>query len=191
VDWYKYNINDIKKEEYDRFFALMEEKKRERISRFKNIDDKKRSVCAEMLVKRAISEKCGIKIDEIVIETEDGGKPFCRNAKLQFSISHSGDYAVCAVSEYPIGIDIQKIVPYNPKTAKRVCTAAEFCEIEKSTVKDAEFIKIWTKKEAVMKMCGAGIAGADIKNCLFGKDVITIQFSDYFVSICEEKNTDS
>ena len=186
VDWYKYNINDIKNEEYDTFFSLMSGKKRERILRFKNADDKKRSVCAEMLAKREIAKRYGIEPCKVIFDTLENGKPYCKNLDIEFSLSHSGEYAVCAVCERPIGIDIQKLVTYNEKTVKKVCSEEEIEIIEKSTDKSAEFIKFWTKKEAVMKMCGLGIAEVGIKTCLDGKKIETVRFSDYFVSICEK-----
>ena len=186
MEWYKCNINDIKTEEYETFFSLMNEEKRARISRFRNEDDKRRSICAEMLARREIAKRFGINICDIEIAAKEKGKPYCKNAEVELSLSHSGDYAVCAVGERPIGIDIQRIVPYNEKTAKKVCSALELEDIEKSGKKAEEFIKLWTKKEAVIKMKGEGFGAVDIKNCLAGKKIETVRFLDYFVSICEE-----
>lgn len=185
MEWYKFNINDLEEEEYKEFFELLNPKKRESIKRLKKTDDKKRSVCAEMLVKSVISKKCGINIEDIVIDTYENGKPFCKNVDVAFNISHSGEYAVCAFGEKAIGIDIQKIVPYNEKTAKKVCSREEFEAVEKSADKAAEFIKLWTKKEAALKMQG-DISFCDIKTCTKGKRIETFRFSDYFVSICEK-----
>jgi 4'-phosphopantetheinyl transferase len=186
VNWYKCNINEVKKEEYDTFFSLMSDKKKGRISRFKNDDDKKRSICAEMLAKREIAKRYGILPCNVILDAEENGKPYAKNLDIHFSLSHSGDYAVCALGEKPIGIDIQKIVPYNEKTAKKVCSQSELEIVEKSDDKSAEFIKLWTKKEAVMKMEGLGIGAVDIKNCLGGKKIETVRFLDYFISICEK-----
>lgn len=186
VDWYKCNINDIKKEEYDTFFSLASAEKRQRISRFKNADDKKRSICAEMLAKRGIAKRFGIEPCYVILDTLENGKPYCKNLSVYLSLSHSGEYAVCALGDRPIGIDIQKIVPHNEKTAKKVCSENELEIIEKSIDKSAEFIKIWTQKEAVMKMTGLGIGAVGIKSCLDGKKIETVRFSDYFISICEK-----
>lgn len=185
MKWYKLNINEMTKSEYDEFFNLMTEKKRERVERFKNAEDKKLCVCGEMLAKNAVSRESGIAAADLVFETEKSGKPFCKNADVEFSISHSGEYAVCAVSDRPVGIDIQKIVPYNEKTAERVCSGEEIVKIIKSQNKSKEFIKIWTQKEAVLKRDGKSIFDSDIKTCLNGKNVQTIEFSDYFVSVYE------
>lgn len=177
------SINDLQDAEYDAFFALLDSKKRARISRYKNINDRKSSVCAEMLAKRAIAEKFSVSPYDVKISAKESGQPFCENFDICLSLSHSGDYAVCAVSDAPVGIDVQKIVPYNPKTAKKVCSQAELDAIEKSADKAAEFIKLWTKKEAVLKMQGTGVVGS-MKDCLDGQKTETTRFSDYFVSIC-------
>ncbi|MBR4720559.1 MAG: 4'-phosphopantetheinyl transferase superfamily protein [Clostridia bacterium] len=185
MQWYKYNINDLTEGEYQKFFALLSEDKKEKTERLKNPDDKKRSVCGEILAKRAIAEILGKRAEDLIFETKKSGKPFCKNADVEFSISHSGDYSVCAVSDKPIGIDIQKIVPYNEKIAKRVCSEEELAIIETSGDKSREFIKIWTKKEAALKRDEKSIFSSDIKNCLIDKAVKTIEFQDYIVSICE------
>lgn len=185
VKLYKFNINDLTESEYENFFCLLSQEKREKIERLKDFDDKKRSVCGEMLAKCAIAELCGKKAEDLVFEVKKSGKPFCKNADIEFSISHSGDFAVCAVSDRPIGIDIQKIVPYNEKIAKRVCSDEELKTIKNSCDKAKEFIKIWTKKEAALKRDEKSIFSKDIKNCLLDKAVKTIEFSDYIVSICE------
>lgn len=183
MEWYKFNINNMTDAEFDAFFALMTEEKKTRVSRFKNADDKKRSVCAEMLAKRMIAEKFFVSPCDVRISAKEGGQPLCENFNIHLSLSHSGDYAVCAVSDAPIGIDIQKIVPYNPKTAERVCSPSELYAIENSKDKAAEFIKLWTKKEAVLKMRGTGVI-CSMKDCLDGQNVKTFHFSNYFVSIC-------
>ena len=161
LKWFKININDVTEKEYKEFLALLSDERKERIERFKSFNDKKRSVCGEALAKTEIAKICEKRADELIFETKKSGKPFCKNADIEFSISHSGDYSVCAVNNTPIGIDIQKIVPYNEKIARRVCSSNELEIIEKS------------------------IFSSEIKNCLENKTVKTIEFSDYIVSICE------
>lgn len=185
MKWYKFDINNMTESEYNKFFDLMSEEKKEKVKKLKKIEDKKMSVCGEMLAKRAIAELTGKSAEELVFGTKKSGKPFCKNADIQFSISHSGGYAVCAVSDVPIGIDIQTVSPYNAKTARKVCSAGEFKEIEISGDKAREFTKIWTKKEAVLKRDEKGIFSSHIKTCLLGETVETIEFKDFFVSIAE------
>lgn len=185
MKWYKFNVNDMSESEYNKFFDLMSEEKKGKVKRLKEIEDKKLSVCGEMLAKRAICDVTGKSSEEIVFERKKSGKPFCKNVDIEFSISHSGEYTVCALSNTPIGIDIQKVTPYNNKTAEKVCSAEEIERIDLSVDKAREFTKIWTKKEAVLKRDEKSIFSSDIKTCLLGETVKTIELEDYFVSIAE------
>ena len=106
------------------------------------------------------------------------------NRNIHFNISHSGEYVACAVSNKPVGIDIQRIEQYNPSVAEKVCNAQELLQISDSGNKSAEFIKLWTQKEAVLKMHGVGIANADIKNCLKNVNTQSKMIEDYWLSVC-------
>lgn len=88
------------------------------------------------------------------------GKPYLADyPDVHFNISHSGQYVVCIVSDRPVGIDIQEIVPYCPETAVSVCSQEEIVRLNSSAESEAEFARIWTKKEAFVKLTGDGIAG--------------------------------
>lgn len=79
------------------------------------------------------------------------------NLPICFSLSHCKDVVACAVSNHNIGIDVENIIPYNPDVARRVCTAAELEILEQSENKEADFIKLWTIKEAISKFDGRGL----------------------------------
>lgn len=83
------------------------------------------------------------------------GKPV--NDKFFFSISHSGEYAVCACAATPVGVDIQKIKKANIEIAKRFFSDDEFEYVKNGHNKDERFFEIWTKKEALVKAFGQGI----------------------------------
>jgi 4'-phosphopantetheinyl transferase len=74
-----------------------------------------------------------------------------------FSLSHSGDLAVLAVDVSPVGADTEPADrPWRPETARRVLTAAEQRHLAGRGAE--EFPRLWTRKEAVMKACGRGLA---------------------------------
>lgn len=69
---------------------------------------------------------CACPLRDVPICRETHGKPVLKGCtNLFFNISHSGDYAVCAVSKQPVGIDIERIGAYQPNVARRVCSDAE------------------------------------------------------------------
>ena len=142
----------------------------------------------EILAKAAIKQTFGIPIQCQHI-VSDNGKPYLKNfSNVHFNISHSGEYAVCAVSDVPIGVDIQKIYKrYTPKLSARVCSDEEITKIEHSRQSAVEFTRLWTQKEAVVKMYGSGIAHGGIKDCIKSENIVTYRLGDYFLSVCSEK----
>ena len=90
------------------------------------------------------------------------GKPFFKNyPDIKFSLSHSGGYALCAVSDCEAGVDIEKY--RDTKTAleiaKRYFTAAEYEYVKNYGDTKQIFFKLWTRKESLLKAIGTGIAG--------------------------------
>ena len=87
------------------------------------------------------------------------GKPFTPGVNLEFNISHSGLLWVCAVSEYPVGIDIQEVKEADCEgIAKRFFTPEEqhYVELWGSD----GFFDLWVRKEAFVKYLGRGFSGS-------------------------------
>ena len=83
------------------------------------------------------------------------GKPYFKNVPLAFNISHSQQYWVLAISDQPIGVDIQNKI--NNKTiaiAKRFFHPQEIALI--SSHQDM-FFDVWSAKESFVKYNGWGI----------------------------------
>ncbi len=82
------------------------------------------------------------------------GKPGFADVPLFFSISHSGDVCAVAVSDRPVGADIERVrEQYRPRLIERSLSAAEKAAF------DGDFTRLWCRKEAVAKMTGEGITG--------------------------------
>lgn len=92
---------------------------------------------------------------------DENGKP--KNNSFFFSISHSGEYAVCAAAQNPVGVDIQHMREVNLELAKRFFAADEFDYVKNGDNIKERFFEIWTKKEAYVKLYGMGI-GADFSD---------------------------
>lgn len=92
------------------------------------------------------------------------GKPYFREIPLFFSLSHSGDYVLCAASCREVGADIQKMQPTDiGKLAKRFFAEPEYLGLERC--KSAEerrrrFFELWSRKEAWGKLTGDGVTAA-------------------------------
>ena len=46
------------------------------------------------------------------LQMDKFGKPYFVNSKIHFNISHSGNFVVMAVSDWNIGIDVQRLKTY-------------------------------------------------------------------------------
>ena len=103
------------------------------------------------------------------------GKPEIVDFPMYFSLSHSGDYVLCAVSDREVGADIQKLQAADfSKLASRFFTEAEYQALEKC-VDEAErqklFFRLWTKKEAYGKLTGQGVAAILNRDVCFTPDI--------------------
>ncbi len=144
------NITEISDKEFETALNKLNSKKFERVSKMHNYEDKLRSVCADICARKAVSEFVGTDFDNVTILEDENSKPFYTGIYL--SISHSGDYAVCAVDSKPIGIDIEKIRPnLKRRIIKRICKTQDEVDFADCDTFAENIIKIWTAKEACFK----------------------------------------
>jgi 4'-phosphopantetheinyl transferase len=91
-------------------------------------------------------------------ERGPGGKPRLRREPLQYNLSHSEGVALVAVSRaLPLGVDVQGPHPTTAKPwfAKRICSAREY-EHFGGSPGPADLLRLWARKEAVIKARGEG-----------------------------------
>ena len=182
---YTADIKDISDAEFEKCFLLMSDEKRKTVEHFRSEEDKKRSIAADMLARRAVAEQCGTPEADISFYREQGGKPHVLGDITEFNVSHSADLVVCAVSDKPIGVDVEKIRDIDLGVAKRFFTENEIRYVGNST---ENFFEIWTKKEAVVKCIGSGLrALSSIETDTFegqGFVLKTLFVGEYVISLC-------
>lgn len=116
------------------------------------------------------SEICRVTVDEIYdfpsplqfrYSYGPHGKPKILDFPLQFSLSHSGQYILCAVSSQNVGADIQQKKTVNALgVAKRFFSREEYLQLERcgyETECQEVFYRMWTRKEAYGKLTGEGV----------------------------------
>ena len=153
---YFININSVSNDNYDKFYSLVDEERRNRVDKYLNENDKKLSLCSGMLLKYAL-DKLGIK--EYELTYNEYGKPYLVGNRYYFNISHSKDYAMCVVSDDEIGCDIEYIRDFNMKIPQRYFSNEEYEDIliDSSRSKD-KFYRYWTLKESFIKNVGLGLS---------------------------------
>lgn len=79
------------------------------------------------------------------------------------SVTHTAGYWACALSDRPVGIDMEELSrKLSPAAAKKLHPAEkEYLSVlsEGSAEWREEFLRIWTKKESYLKYLGKGLAG--------------------------------
>ena len=167
---------------YDAASLKIDSLRKEKLNRIKSQADRYRSLCAGLLLNYAVAEyrsavsgadKLGIQElsikellsvekQEYAYNQKENGKPYISDMPdFYFSLSHSGDYVLCAWDSSEIGVDLQCMDREVKDTlAKKVMTEKEYNaytdlpEWEKKT----EFYRIWTIKESYCKLTGKGLS---------------------------------
>jgi 4'-phosphopantetheinyl transferase len=95
---------------------------------------------------------------EIEISIGLQGKP--QVTGLEFNLSHSGDLVAYAISDRPVGIDIERVRSMDLSgIIQRFFAPSEFAAWQKLSSADQElaFFRTWTVKEAYLKAIGTGL----------------------------------
>lgn len=130
------------------------------------------------------------------------GKPHITNVSWHYNISHSGEYVALAISNAPVGIDIQHNVPYNKSLVRRFFTAEEAEAYESLISHEVQpvdaakqamdlFYTLWCRKEAYGKLKGTGLTEHVLKrNMLKDTELCFREYQalpGYSICVCGEK----
>lgn len=132
----------------------------------------------------------------------DRGKPYLKDSPFCFSISHSGEYVLCAVAGEEIGADIQQHRSCNGrKLADRFFSERERAVLEQAfrdRAGEEEFFRLWVRKEAYGKLTGGGIGDVVGRNLLPGEEELTEgrgliweetpKITGYSMAVCRYRN---
>ncbi len=78
---------------------------------------------------------------------------------IDFNISHSGEYVICAIgNDIKLGIDIEKVVDIDFNDFIRIMTIEQWNKIYSSSDSKQLFFKYWAIKESVIKADGRGLS---------------------------------
>lgn len=113
----------------------------------------------DALVRYILCTKYNLNNSELIFNHSKYGKPLLKTMEdFHFNISHSKNWIVLAVDNFPIGIDIEILRDVNFKIAKRFYTNQEYNYILRTSGHDKtkRFYEVWTMKESYMKAIGKG-----------------------------------
>lgn len=151
-----------------KFERLLSQEESERAARFRFEAHRNRFIAGRARLRQVLSRCAGLDPREIELAYSIEGKPRLAASMprtgLQFNLAHSNELALIAVTHNArIGIDLEFVRPLSDMDAlvsrffsKR--ESALFQELAEPE-KPAAFFNLWTRKEALLKATGAGIAG--------------------------------
>lgn len=148
--------------------ALFQEKikslspyRQQKAALLKHGKDKNRSLGAGLLLDHALAAY-GLRERGVEYEIGKWGKPVLRcHPEIHFSLSHSGDYAICSIGDHPVGNDIEYIRQGRLKVADRFFAEEEqewLYAVEDEAERTRRMFRIWTMKESFLKVTGRGMS---------------------------------
>lgn len=153
--------------------------------------------------KKILKESLNLTVEEFnkKVKKNKYGKPIINNEQTFFNISHSNNVVVVGLSDKNIGIDIEYIRQFDFKNMKNhFLTTNEYRYICTKKNKLIEYFKMWTIKEALLKLLGVGLTiepcNIEIDTNTFSKaifnnrcfNVINMIYRNYVFSIVTESH---
>ncbi|MBO5577237.1 MAG: 4'-phosphopantetheinyl transferase superfamily protein [Ruminococcus sp.] len=141
---------------YEKWHSAVPQWRREKADRFRFDKDKRLSLGAGAALEIALRDSGRSTAD---VTFSEHGKPELNG--ICFNLSHSGHYAVCAVSDDTVGVDVEVMREFSPKLAKRVFTQQEISQAQQAYPgcdSNRILTRLWTIKESIMKYYGQGIS---------------------------------
>ncbi|MGO4548520.1 4'-phosphopantetheinyl transferase superfamily protein [Paenibacillus sp. 2TAB23] len=152
------------------------EELRNKLQRYRFKDDFIRSLFGEVLVRIVAFDHWNISHHQVKIVRNEYSKPALLGyPNYHFNISHSSDWVVACFDISPVGIDIERIRPFDLAIANRFFSRLEIEHMYKQPVNQrlSCFYDFWTLKESYIKAVGKGLSIAlhSFSFFLEGKDI--------------------
>lgn len=123
--------------------------RREEIEKCGNSDVKEQKLYVWKLLEYALVDTFGLEKSQLNFQKKKSGKWVIDG--YFFSLSHSGSIVVAAVSDSPIGVDIQKIKKIEDPTKFKTIIFSEKEKVKYRNAKNEKLMKIWSLKECSFK----------------------------------------
>ncbi|MHB1562319.1 MAG: 4'-phosphopantetheinyl transferase family protein, partial [Isosphaeraceae bacterium] len=173
--------------------AILSEDERARAARFVRARERRRFARCRAALRRILGELLDRPPGSLRFRARAAGKPeldpeasidpeAARPISFRFNVSHSADLAVIAVAAgREVGVDVERLkaVGEAERIVASFFTSAEnaaFAAIPESE-RPVAFLRGWTRKEAVLKAFGSGIAGLAARHETgFGRGELAARF---------------
>lgn len=189
------------RETVERHAALLPEEFRARLLERKHIPTMVQSLGGMLLLRHLLGAE---EFDRLAptIAHDKNGRPYLPGGELDFNISHSDEWAVCAlerdVTDPRVGIDLQATPTgrNTDKIARRFFTDNEYEYYTAHHDRTLAFLRVWTRKEALVKWKGESLGAAIRKlDSIRAAATEPIAYDEYLIgdrymiTLCHRRNT--
>ena len=147
---------DLDQDEIDA--AVLDDEERARAERFHFAEDRIRFVARRSMLRQLLGTYLGVVSQSVSYEFGSNGKPFV--AGCSFNTSHAGSLGVVAITQdRAIGVDIEDVTAeHDPSLLLPALTPEEQRALAGGEAMVESILAIWTRKEALVKAIGVGLA---------------------------------
>lgn len=181
--------------------ALLPEEFRTRLLERRHLPSLLQSLGGMLLLRFLLGAEEFNRVAPTIVHDKNG-RPYLPSGEYDFNISHSEEWAVCAlerdVEDPRVGVDIQSHPQSRntDKIAKRFFTRNEYDYYSAHYDRDHAFLRIWTRKEALVKWKGEALSATIHKlDAMLAPESEPIAFDEYIIgdtymmTLCHKKNT--
>ena len=153
------HINRYTEADIERLMEQLPEWRRSQAMRFRHFEGRRQSVLAYMELCRGLSEEYGLSEAPEFLYDEHGKPTLVAYPHIHFSLSHCRQAVGCLLSSAPCGLDIETVRPLRESLMRHCMNETEQTQILSAEEPAVAFTRLWTQKEAVLKLLGTGLAG--------------------------------
>ena len=156
--WYTHFHEPFTDETWNACLQKMPETIQRQAMRFVRWQDRHANLLGKTLLREGL-KKHGYPPDCLKnISYTEYNRP-CIDGAIDFNISHSGNYVVCAINTAGrVGVDVERMKPLHIEEFKDCMTSEEWRAIQEAPGHLEKFYELWTLKESVIKGDGRGLS---------------------------------
>lgn len=176
VEIFAVNIAEKINQPVDDWLKFFLPDRREKILSYRFNADRNRTIWAEFLVRYAVSEKFSCTLEKVQVHRDANGKPYIDALPIEISLSHAGNWVVCAVGKVKSGVDVEIDSAGALEIAERFFWPSEYEKIISlpQNLQRRQFLIYWTLKESYFKLTNdENFLQADCEKILAGEGKVS------------------
>lgn len=173
---YLLNLSHVPSDTYDSALLLISSERQKYVETFEDSLHRAQALYSTLLLEFAL-EKAGLSPDLLIFDEEN--RPVLPSGKGFASSSCSGNLAACALSQDPVGIDIQKHQGADPAIARHFLHPDEQSYLFSLSQEEQNsmFYSLWCRKECYVKAEGLDDDPTTVSSLSPAQDKIYYDFS--------------